>query len=463
MTAAKKRWIGSIVRWAVAVVGVTYVLWNIRFHDRVRLLRPDAGYAVEEVRVWDDAAEDAASFVVGDDRRTVPAAALWTQPDRPSVSTPDPARPTQSKKWKLVAVRPAGRVPGPAAELLVEDPDTKTRQVIDPAIVYGGGPAVLHPLVERGVNRMVREANWGYLAAAVLVLPLVHLITSYRWYALLNAQDIRLSLGRTFVLNMVGAFYNSFMPGSTGGDVAKAYYASKHTEHRTRAVLTVLVDRIIGLLALLVLGGAMAAAQWDVPECRRVAVGAGVILACTAAGLVVFYQPTLRRATGLDWLLKRLPMQAQVHKAVEAMDAYGRRPGVMLWTFACSFPVHVTTIVSATLAGLAFHLPLAPLYYWVVIPVTALAGAIPISPQGAGVMEVFAVQLTKHHGVTAAQAVALMMCVRLTAMFWNLVAGLFVLKGGYHAPTDAEQHEMDADEPAEFTTEARRHGGQPAV
>jgi uncharacterized protein (TIRG00374 family) len=343
-------------------------------------------------------------------------------------------------------------VPGPAAELLVEDPDTKARRVIVPGLVITKDPpAVSYPLVERGVNRMVREADWGFLAAAILVLPLVHLITSYRWYVLLHAQDIRIGLARTFVLNMVGAFYNSFMPGSTGGDVIKAYYASKHTTHRTRAVLTVLIDRIIGLLALLVLGGAMAAFQWHIAECRQVAVGAGVILAMTAAGLLVFYQPTLRRATGLDWVMGKLPMQPQVRKAVEAMETYGRRPGVVLWAFACSFPVHVTTIVSATFAGYAFHLPLSPLYYWVVIPVTALVGAIPISPQGAGVMEVFAVQLTQHHGVTVAQAFALVMCVRLTAIFWNLVAGLFALRGGYHAPTEAEQHELDTDEPDEPT------------
>src|SRR5690606_18844377 len=118
---------------------------------------------------------------------------------------------------------------------------------------------VTYPLVEVGVTRMVREADWSFLAAAILLLPLSYLLTSYRWHVLLAAQGINIGMARTFVINMVGAFYNSFMPGSTGGDLAKAYYASKYTKDRTRAVLTVLVDRIIGLLALLVLGGVMAA------------------------------------------------------------------------------------------------------------------------------------------------------------------------------------------------------------
>jgi uncharacterized protein (TIRG00374 family) len=350
------------------------------------------------------------------------------------------------------------------ARLLIEDPDTKQARAIGPGeIVPPRDPVRVNSLlVERGVGRMVREAEWGYLAAAILLMPLSYLITSYRWHVLLDAQEIRIGMARTFVINMVGAFYNSFMPGSTGGDLAKAYYAAKHTTHRTRAVLTVIVDRVVGLLALLILGGTMAAAQWDVPECRKVAVIAGAVIGATAVGMVVFYTPALRRGLGLDWFLRKLPMQGQVHKAVEAMEAFGRRPGVMAWVFACSFPVHVISILSATMAGEAFQLPLDMFYYWVIVPVIALVGAIPISPQGAGVQEYFAFTLTQHHGASMAQAAGLVMSIRLTAILWNLVAGLFVLRGGYHAPTEAEQHELDADAP-EATGDAPAPSAVPAV
>jgi hypothetical protein len=35
------------------------------------------------------------------------------------------------------------------------------------------------------------------------------------------------------------------------------------------------------------------------------------------------------------------------------------------------------------------------------------------------------------------------MSIRMGQIFWNLVAGLFVLRGGYHAPTQKEQHEFE--------------------
>jgi hypothetical protein len=122
----------------------------------------------------------------------------------------------------------------------------------------------------------------------------------------------------------------------------------------------------------------------------------------------------------------------------------------VVWAITVTFPVHATVVVSATFAGLAFGLPLPPPYYWVVVPVVVLAGAIPISPQGAGVMEFFAILLTRRQGATVSQAFALTMSIRLVQILWNLVGGIFVFRGGYHAPTEREAEELTsgAAEPA---------------
>jgi uncharacterized protein (TIRG00374 family) len=295
----------------------------------------------------------------------------------------------------------------------------------------------------------VKQANRAYLLGAIFIVPVCHLLTSMRWHVLLRALDINISQARTFTINMVGAFYNAFMPGTTGGDLVKAYYAAKHApEKRTRAVMSVLVDRAVGLYALVIIGGAMAAYQWDIPICRKVAKVAAGVIAVTAVGCVVFYVPALRRLTGFNYIVKRLPLQATIGRAIEAMEMYGRRPLSIVAAFMLAFPVHVTAILSATMAGNALGLELNWAYYWAIVPVIALVGAIPISPQGAGVMEFVAVQLTRRQGATVSQAFALTMAIRIVQIIWNLAAGLFVLRGGYHAPTEKEAHELETDEPA---------------
>ena len=49
------------------------------------------------------------------------------------------------------------------------------------------------------------------------------------------------------------------------------------------------------------------------------------------------------------------------------------------------------------------------------------------------------------------------------AIFWNLLAGIFVLRGGYHAPTEAEQHELEEAEEREAAEEAANDAGQVEV
>jgi hypothetical protein len=299
------------------------------------------------------------------------------------------------------------------------------------------------------VRHLLASAQHLYLLLSILVFPLTFIITAFRWQELLKALDIRLPIERTFVLNMVGAFYNTFMPGSTGGDVLKAYYVALQTHHRTRAVMSVVVDRVIGLLALIILGGAMAgyaAWRWRIHQTAGVALFSLGIVLCTAGGLTVFFNPTLRRMTGLDWILRRLPMQRRVHKAVEAMHLYGRRPGLAAAALLASFPVHAVVILSAFFAGTAFGLHIPWYYYWTVVPVAVLAGAIPISPQGAGVMEYFAILLLTPIHCSAAEAVVLTMSIRLVQVLWNLAGGAFVLRGGYHAPTIAQEEQVEQED-----------------
>lgn len=353
--------------------------------------------------------------------------------------------PGGTKSVSLLAVDLAGDLnhqPQAVRFLVADDPVTGNAEIIPATQVEGYSVHVPYPRNQVGLQSMVSQAKGWLLWSALLVFPITFVITSYRWHELLKAVDVPMGIGRAFVINMVGSFYNSFLPGSTGGDAFKAYYASKQTPHRTRAVMSVLVDRAVGLLALIILGGTTATFQWHIKECREVSIGSAVICVCVLVGAVVFYNPTLHRISGLDFLLKKLPMQKQVRGAVDTMQRYGQRWGLGLWALIMSFPVHGAVITSAMFAGMAFGLPLHWEYYWVAVPVIVLAGAIPLSPQGAGVMEFFAVLLLRGQGVTVGQAFALTMSMRVVQIVWNLSGGLFVLHGGFHAPGDAEKTEL---------------------
>ena len=92
--------------------------------------------------------------------------------------------------------------------------------MIEPAQIVGGPPTISpYPLIDPGIGPMLHQSKIGLLLAAFLILPITIFIVPYRWHELLKALEIRISYDRCFILNMVSAFYNTFMPGSNGGDV----------------------------------------------------------------------------------------------------------------------------------------------------------------------------------------------------------------------------------------------------
>jgi uncharacterized membrane protein YbhN (UPF0104 family) len=285
---------------------------------------------------------------------------------------------------------------------------------------------------------LLGHSKIGLLLAAFLIFPITIVIMPYRWHKLLKALEIHIDYHRCFVLNMIGAFYGTFIPGAIGGDLFKAIYVARLTPHRTRVVVSIIADRLIGLFALVLLAGAMSGVgllflDYNDPARRlfaRCAAGSLLICTATAAGLLVFYTPLLRRYSGLEWLIRRFPMQRRVRHAIEILEMLRRCPRVVLWAIAVSLPIHAIVIVSANLVGMAFDLPLQGLYYWLFIPLLALASSIPIAPQGIGVVELCAILLTRHQGCTVSQAFALIMSMRIIGTLWCLLGGLYVIRGG---------------------------------
>jgi hypothetical protein len=455
-----------LVRWGIAVIGIWWVISKMSWHDHVWALLPGQAMPTKDLTLTDFAADESSGVyhvILSGQPVTLLHDEVINQPDR------DNLREFDKGSGKVECVVGVDLSPDlkQARRLLVADQADGPVARWEPVSDFPNYQiAVPHPRVQIGVLRMLREADIRYFLAALAIFPVTILITSLRWHELLKAVDIRLNLGRTFVLNMVGLFYNTIMPlGSTGGDLLKAYYVRKQTHHGTRAVMSVVVDRVIGLLALIVLGGTMAALQRHIPRCRQVAIASAAILAFTAAAMIVFYVPKLRRGSGLEFILERLPLQKQVRKAIETMHIYAGRPFLVLGALIVSFPVHMVVITAAQLCGIAFGLHLSGFYYWTAVPVIVLASALPISPQGAGVMEYFAVKLLEPQGVTVGQAFALTMSIRLTQIFWNLTGGIFVLRGGYHKPSQTEQkqaEEEDEQEDEDEKCEIRMTNAEPS-
>src|SRR5467141_4638756 len=110
----------------------------------------------------------------------------------------------------------------------------------------------------------IRDAQYRWVVIAVLAYLVVEIAAAFRWHVLLKVQGIHLSFLRLSGLFLIGMFYNQFLPGGTGGDIMKSYYLLKETPtKKAGALLAVLFDRLIGLVALVTLTAVLIFLRYD--------------------------------------------------------------------------------------------------------------------------------------------------------------------------------------------------------
>jgi uncharacterized protein (TIRG00374 family) len=289
--------------------------------------------------------------------------------------------------------------------------------------------------VNEGIFRIVRQSDPVLLGAGLLMFGLIAQIGVWRWQLLLRAQGIRLPFVAAHRLTFIGFFFNNVVPGPTGGDVIKAVYVARGAARRTPAVMTVLVDRVLGLAALALIALGALLTQLDNPSYRELSWFVFGFLGLIAVAMVVFFSRRVRRVLGLDALIDRLPAAQLIRKADEAMFAWRHRKGALLVGLLLSFANQLSIQVMMWTIAAGLHVttragdPLAATDYMIVLPVAFIASSLPVLPGGWGLRETAFAVCFHFVGVDRNPAVALSVMNGMIQTAWGLLGGVYFLLG----------------------------------
>jgi len=258
------------------------------------------------------------------------------------------------------------------------------------------------------------------------------LLGALRWRMVLRVHGIHLSMGRTTQISLVAHFFNSFLLGSTGGDLMKAYYAAHETRHRkTEAVVTVLVDRLIGLLSMLLFAVAMMPLNWTLlASHRRLATLAGVVTLMLVGGLAVaglsFWGGLSRGWPQARVWLRRLPKGESLERALDACRQFGREPRCLAEAFGLSMILNVMCVLQIWVLARGLDIPIHPVVLSLLVPVIICISALPITPSGLGLRENIYVWMlaVPEINLPATQALSLSLLAYAGSLFWSLLGGL---------------------------------------
>jgi uncharacterized protein (TIRG00374 family) len=285
------------------------------------------------------------------------------------------------------------------------------------------------------------------IPVAVFILSLLFMgatifLGVQRWRLVLRVPGLELPLSRTIGISFVAHFFNSFLLGSTGGDLIKAYYAARETHHKkTEAVTTVLVDRLIGLWAMLLFAGIMMLPNLEVLlRYRRLTVLCGVILAMLAGTSIIlgvaFWGGISSRFPNARSYLRRLPKGAVLERALEACREYGRGKRFLGKTLALSMLLNLACVLQLMVLAHGLGLRVPALLLSVIVPMIICISALPITPSGLGVRENLFVYMlaVPEAGVPATTALSLSLLAYAGSLVWSLIGGVvyFCLRDKEH-------------------------------
>ena len=302
-------------------------------------------------------------------------------------------------------------------------------------IIWGIGPVVLGT-----VFRTIR-LEWFFLA--VLCVGVVCILGTIRWQLILRVQGLDLKFSRAMSIVFVGMFFNAFLLGSTGGDVIKAWYVAHETNHKkAEAVITVIVDRLIGLLVLFVIALVMMGIFYQrVFEDNRL-IGFSIFTLVVVVTTVVvtilgFWKGFADKFPGLRAWLKKLPKYDMLERMVNAYRVYVSHPGVLAKTVLQSVGVHFLSMLAIVCVarGLNIITENGLVDYFLYLPIVNSLSAVPISFSGFGVREGMYVSMFAQVNMLPVQALSLSLLGYMATLVWSLVGGVFFLMHRKDIPT----------------------------
>ncbi len=214
-------------------------------------------------------------------------------------------------------------------------------------------------------------------------------ITAVRWKTLLDTQKAGLGARTLTVSVLIGFFFNNFLPTSIGGDVFRAYDASKKGKIQIgTSASIILVERFSGVIAAATYAIVALFLGFTAIGNQSVIIPIVIFFVITIILAFLIINPSILRMDRFFdrfRILKKLKGKlSDVYKTLQSFKKY-KMALVKILVF--SFLLQFAVILNYYLAAKALGIELGLASFLFIVPVITIIAMLPISIGGAGLRE----------------------------------------------------------------------------
>ena len=292
----------------------------------------------------------------------------------------------------------------------------------------------------KDIASTLKSIKLPYFFAAAAVYAFSLFITFYRWFFLLKLQEIKLSFKESLILHMSGFFFNTTTPGAVSGDVVKmATVMKRDPDNRIPAIMTIFMDRLIGLFALILLTLILVIPSYNfifTEGSKKLQLAVAIVAAACICGVIFICCWMIRKricstaliSSLIKWIENRSPNLFNAFQQVfDTVDSYKQYWQKCLYLLSISIVSHVFLGLSFYIAGLSLGISANPVLFILSIQISnALSSVLPL-PGGLGVRDAVGKAFLIALGCSEAQAAATPLMYTAIILFWAVIGSIFFL------------------------------------
>ncbi|HYT68202.1 MAG TPA: lysylphosphatidylglycerol synthase transmembrane domain-containing protein [Vicinamibacterales bacterium] len=277
-------------------------------------------------------------------------------------------------------------------------------------------------------------ADWRWILAAVGLVLVDRTLMAMRWIDLLVAltPGTRPPLGAVLRVFFVSSFVSNFVP-SVASDMYRAYALSRYDVHLAESTASVLMDRALGVLSVVLVGAAALPVAGNIAERGQLVFWIAVVFGvCAVAAAVVFSERAAGIVRAIASSIPAAPLRRAAETLTDAVRRYAAHHGEMARVLALSVIVQIIRVLQAWCLGVALGIQLPLVFYFVFIPVIVLIMQLPVTINGVGTTQAAFYWLFLPQGAPAPPVFALSVLFLALGIVGTLPGGLLYASGGMH-------------------------------
>lgn len=272
----------------------------------------------------------------------------------------------------------------------------------------------------RKVLEIVGAANLPIFLAALCTALVQALLAAIRWWLILSRQEINVAPARILKYSWLGLFFNQILPSSVGGDAVRAYCLAKEGISLSGASLTIVLDRLFGLYALVFLVIVTLPLTVSYLHDTSARVALYILIAAAMLVLSLILAASRMLAAFQRWRIARALITLSASAKEEMLSI---NPGIGF--LSLSMIIHILSISVVALLARAISLDVNWVALLIVVPVAILFMTVPISIGGWGVREGVVIVGLSYAGIPSEHALVLSILFGFSLLLTALPGGFF--------------------------------------